>query len=227
MEHKDLQILTTDYIESLGYEVTELYPQVFLVKDFLTDEDVTDIYEVINSTDEETWKKHYMDGLVMLSEQKYGRTDIDNLVAEGLLEITDNWADKTLSFMHLEIRNRINIRLEKFFNKIDGLNPNGVGTIQRQYEGVPLKAHIDNHADPSLVYAAVIYLNDDYTDGELFFTKLGLRLKPPAKSLMIFATGEDYEHGVEAPGPGPLRYVLPCFIGKKDFYPVRNNNPSY
>lgn len=224
MAHEDLQILTVEHIESLGYKATELYRQVFLIEDFLTQQDIDDVFEVINAADEETWKKHYMDGLRMLSEQKYGRTDIDNLVEEGLLEITDGWVDKTLSFMHLEIRNRINDKLEKVFSSIDGLNANGVGTVQRQYAGVPLKAHVDNHADPSLVYAAVMYLNDDYTDGELFFTKIGLRLKPKAGSLMVFATGEEHEHGVEAPGEGPYRYVLPCFIGKKDFYKDYQHN---
>lgn len=218
MGHEDLQTLTKEHIESLGYKVEELYRQVFLVKDFLKQEDIDDILNIINTTDEEEWTKHYMDGLKMLSEQKYGRTDIDNLVKEGLLEITDNWSDKTLSFTHADVRERINERLGKIFESVNDLNPNGVGTIQRQYAGVPLKAHVDNHSDPSLVYAAVIYINDDYTDGELFFTKIGIRLKPPAGSLMIFATGEEHEHGVDAPGEGPYRYVLPCFIGKKDFY---------
>lgn len=223
MDHVDLQTLSVEHIESLGYKATELYRQVFLVEDFLTQQDIDEIFDVINDADEEAWNKHYIDGLRMLSEQKFGRTDIDNLIKEGLLEVTDGWADKTLSFMHLGIRNRLNDRLEKIFNKIDGLNPNGVGTIQRQYAGVPLKAHIDNHADPSLVYAAVIYVNDDYTNGELFFTRIGLRIKPKAGSLMVFATGEEHEHGVEAPGEGPYRYVLPCFIGKKDFYKTQSH----
>ena len=42
---------------------------------------------------------------------------------------------------------------------------------------------------------------------------------------MVFATGEEHEHGVEAPGDGPYRYVLPCFIGKKVFY--KNTNSQY
>jgi hypothetical protein len=218
MEHNELQTLTIDHIKSLGYNVEEIHKQVFWIKDFLTQQELDDVFEVINNATEEEWTHHYMDGLRMLSEQKYGRTDLDNLVEEGLLEITDGWVDKTLSFMHTPIRNKLNEKLRLVFEKVDGVNPKGVGTIQRQYAGVPLKAHIDNHADPSLVYAAVMYLNDDYTDGELYFSNFGIEFKPNTGSMMVFATGEEYEHGVRAPGEGPYRYVLPSFIGRSNFY---------
>jgi hypothetical protein len=218
MEHLELQKVTLQHIKSLGYDVEELYPQVFWIKDFIAQDEIDDVFDIINNTPEEDWSQHYMDGLRMLSRQKYGRDDIDNLVKEGLLEITDGWVDKTLSFMDAPIRNKLNEKLSSIFDGIEGINPKGVGTIQRQYEGVPLKEHVDNHADPSLVYAAVIYLNDDYTGGELFFNQIGIEMKPHAGSMMLFATGEEYEHGVNAPGPGPYRYVLPSFIGKKNFY---------
>lgn len=224
MGHEDLQILTADHLRSLGYDVEELYDQVFWIKDFLTDKDIDDVFDVINAATEEDWSKHYMDGLRMLSELKYGRTDIDNLVSEGLLEITDGWVDKTLSFMNTDVRGRLNKKLQEVFSSIDGIDPKGVGTIQRQFEGVPLKAHVDNHADPSLVYAAVMYLNDDYTDGEIYFSNLNIELKPHKGSMLVFATGEKHEHGVKPPGPGPHRYVLPSFIGKTNFY--KDNKPS-
>ena len=218
MGHEDLQKVSLEKIKQLGYDVEELYPQVFWIKDFITQGEIDEVFDIINNTPEEDWSQHYMDGLKMLSRQKYGRDDSDNLVEEGLLEITDGWVDKTLSFMDAPIRNKLNEKLSAIFEDVEGINPKGVGTIQRQYEGVPLKEHVDNHADPSLVYAAVIYLNDDYTDGELYFNQIGIEMKPHAGSMMLFATGEKYEHGVKAPGPGPYRYVLPSFIGKTNFY---------
>lgn len=220
MDYEKFQILTAEHISSLGYDVEELYPQVFWIKDFLTKDEISRVTDVISSATEEEWTHHYMEGLEMLSRQKFGRDDIDNLVAEGLLEITDGWVDKTLSFMHTPIRDELNTKLSEIFSDINGIDPKGVGTIQRQYEGAPLKEHVDNHADPSLVYAAVMYINDDYTDGEIYFTKLGIEFKPHAGSLMIFATGEMYEHGVRAPGAGPHRYVLPCFIGQSGYYAI-------
>lgn len=222
MKSIDNEKLTIEHIQSLGYDVEEIYPQVFWIKDFLTDNEISLVMDVINSATEEEWSHHYIDGLKMLCRQKYGRDDLDNLVNEGLLEVTDGWVDKTLSFMHTPVRDQLNEKLSEIFQHLDGIDPKGVGTIQRQYEGVPLFEHIDNHADPSLVYAAVMYINDDYTDGELYFTKIGIEFKPHAGSLMIFATGDEYEHGVRAPGPGPHRYVLPCFIGKAGYY----SNPS-
>ena len=222
MDNEKYQVLSIEHLHSLGYDVEEMYPQVFWIKDFLTDQEIRDVKDIIEIATEEEWTHHYMEGLRMLSYQKFGRTDLDNLVEEGLLEITDGWVDKTLSFMDAPIRDQLNKKLSAIFANIEDVNPKGVGTIQRQYEGTPLKEHVDNHADPSLVYAAVMYINDDYTDGEIFFTKLGIEFKPNAGSLMIFATGELYEHGVRAPGPGPKRYVLPCFIGLENYYPFTN-----
>lgn len=222
MEDNKVEKLTLEHIQSFGYDVDELYPQVFWIKNFLTQDEIDMVMDFINSATEEQWSHHYMDGLKMLSMQKYGRDDIDNLVSEGLLEITDGWVDKTLSFIHTPLRDHLNDKLSEIFDCLDGIDPKGVGTVQRQYEGAPLFEHIDNHADPSLVYAAVMYINDDYSDGELYFTKIGIEFKPHAGSLMIFATGEEYEHGVRAPGAGPHRYVLPCFIGKAGYY----TNPS-
>lgn len=218
LDYEKYQTLSLEYLQSLGYDVEELYPQVFWIKDFLTQREIDDVFEVINSVDEEVWTHHYMEGIRMLAKQKYNRTDIDKMIEEGLIEITDGWSDKTLSFVDTPIRNELNVKLEQVFEQLPDVNPKGVGTIQRQYEGVPLHEHIDSHSDPSLIYAAVMYLNDDYTDGELYFSHIGLEFKPNAGSLMIFATGPEYIHGVRAPGKGPLRYVLPCFIGKKDFY---------
>lgn len=222
MQSENNQKLDIEHIKLLGYDVEEIYPQVFWIKDFLTHDEIDLVMAVIRSATEEEWSHHYMDGLRMLSRQKYGRDDLDNLIKEGLLEVTDGWVDKTLSFMHTPVRDQLNDKLSQIFEHLDGIDPKGVGTIQRQYEGVPLFEHIDNHADPSLVYAAVMYINDDYTDGELYFTKIDIEFKPHAGSLMIFATGDEYEHGVRAPGAGPHRYVLPCFIGKAGYY----TNPS-
>jgi hypothetical protein len=85
MEHSELQKVTKEHIASLGYDVEELYPQVFWIKDFITQDEINQVFEIINSTPEEDWSQHYMDGLRMLSRQKYGRDDIDKLVEEGLL----------------------------------------------------------------------------------------------------------------------------------------------
>lgn len=218
------KILTLNYIKKLGYDVEELDYRIFLIKNFITDQELKKMIKIANSASEDEWSHHYMEGVREIAKLKFGRSDIENLVKEGLYEITDNWVDKNLSIKDYELKKTLDARCQELFNFTNKLEFGGCGTIQRQYDGVPLKDHVDNHTDPSLDYAMVFYLNDDYLDGEVFFVKQGIELKPPPKSVLIFPTGEDWRHGVKAPGPGPHRYVIPTFIRRKNFWKKHEKN---
>ena len=218
------KILTKEYIESLGYEVEEIDYRIFLIKNFTKPEEVRQIVEQAESASQEEWEFHYMEGVRNLAKLKFGRTDIDNLVEEGLYEITHNWHDKNLRIADWGLATKLNERAQQVFNFRDDLHFNGCGTIQRQYEGVPLKDHVDNHTDPSLEYAAVFYLNDDYVDGEVYFVEQNIKLRPDPGDLLVFPTSEGWRHGVHAPGAGPVRYIIPGFISRKDFWDKHQEN---
>lgn len=215
--------LTKKYIEELGYEVEEVSYRIFLIKDFISEDERLKIINIANSASQEDWEYHYMQGVLEMARLKFGREDIDNLVEEGLYQITNNWIDKTLIISD-KVRDKIAKRAQKIFDFRDDLVFNGCGTLQRQYEGVPLIAHVDNHTDNSLEYAAVFYLNDDYTGGEVYFVKQGIEMRPPIRSLLVFPTSDEWEHGVREVGPGPHRYVIPSFIAKKDFWKKHKEN---
>ena len=85
-------------------------------------------------------------------------------------------------------------------------------------DGVELKAHTDQYTDPSIRYATIIYINDDYNGGEIFFTNKNLELKPKPGSLLIFPGNDEFNHGVRHVQSGPIRYVLVGFIKEKGFY---------
>jgi predicted 2-oxoglutarate/Fe(II)-dependent dioxygenase YbiX len=85
-------------------------------------------------------------------------------------------------------------------------------------EGVQLKAHTDQHTDPSIRYATIIYLNDNYNGGELFFANKDLEIKPRAGSLVVFPGTDEFNHGVRHVKSGPIRYVLVGFIKVINFY---------
>lgn len=65
------------------------------------------------------------------------------------------------------------------------------------------------HAD---VYplASLLYLNDDYQGGDLFFSKQNMNISPSAGSLLVFDGGEDHTHGVTEITEG-VRYVFVAF----------------
>jgi hypothetical protein len=59
-------------------------------------------------------------------------------------------------------------------------------------KGVELKSHTDQHTDPSIHYATIIYINDDYVDGELFFPNKDISLRPKPGDLLFFPGNEEY-----------------------------------
>lgn len=202
-------------IKKIGYRYEDLGQDVILIYNFLLDTEINKILEKIDSLTQKDWENHYMQGVIGLAQRKYGRTDIENLVDEGLVEITHHWKDKNVG-LDYEISEPITERIRKIFSESNELMFDGVGTIQRQYEGAELREHVDDHSDPLIKYAVIMYINDDYSEGELFFRNLDLKIVPPAKSLLIFPSGEKYLHGVMPPGPGPYRYVLPSFVRTKN-----------
>lgn len=199
------------HIESLGYQVDQLYEGIFLIKNFLTNEEVAPLWEIINSASQEDWEKDYRDSQIELARRKYGRVDIDNLISEGIMEYTYGWADKAIAIPK-EYTESLNKKISELFYFDKSLWYGDIDTIQRQYSGAKLEEHVDSDGDPDILYAVIGYLNDDYIDGELFFPNIGLEIKPPKNSIIIFPNGELYKHGVRAPSDGPLRYALPTFV---------------
>jgi hypothetical protein len=202
-----------------GYSVTEITPELLSVDNFLSKEQLDTFCNIINNTSQEDWEIEYFANLKTFCMTKFGRDDVDNLVAEGKFEITQNWKDKNFNIMHEEIH-------APMYNNLNSMvissNPNlhlsGLATIQRMQPGVELKSHTDQHTDPSIVYATIIYLNDDYIDGELFFPNLDIKLKPKSGTLLFFPGNEEYQHGVKHVGEGPIRYVLVGFIKENNHY---------
>jgi hypothetical protein len=215
----NIDMLTKEYLYNKGYAATEIADQIFIIENFLSEEDRIELLKIGSDATQEDWEGAYLDNMEDFCEAKFGRRDIHNLVAEGKLELTTNWNDKILKIDNLSVTRKINDSIRNLFDGIDGIGSHSaVGIIQRQYEGVALTEHVDNHTDPSLVYALVAYLNDDYNGGEVFFSKFGISIKPKAGTLLAFPTTEQWTHGVTEVEAGPVRYVLPIFISRDGFY---------
>jgi hypothetical protein len=205
------------------YSTEVFHEQILFIKNFLKPEELEEILGIIKKTKNEEWFIEYTKNLARFCMEKFGRSDVDNLVAEGKFEITQGWEDKNLNIINEEISLKLHARLSDLLRLADtSLELTGFGTLQRMQPGVELKAHTDQHTDPSIKYAAILYLNNDYTDGTLFFkNKENSDLRPEPGTLLIFPGNEEYEHGVRHVGEGPIRYVTVGFIKTKDFY--KNN----
>lgn len=211
-----------EQIKDNGFSFESVIPDLTLIEDFLSEEEVQYILDIIDRTPDEVWKIEYLSNLKRFCLEKFGRDDVDNLVAEGKFEITRNWEDKNLNISEDPIYRTIHSRLDRMVQLTDSsLELSGFATIQRMQPGVELTSHTDQHTDPSIKYASILYLNDEYKDGQLFFKNKDIELRPKPGSLLIFPGNEEFEHGVRHVGEGPIRYVLVGFIKIKDFY--KNN----
>jgi hypothetical protein len=221
-------MLTLDDFLANGLNAEEIHPQLFMIHDFLTDADLQDLDQIIATIDEDGWSQLYLRNIKSMARETFGMDDLDLLVKEGKIRLTEGWIDKVALLEDTDLRNRLKDRIHSSLVGAEIYEVPGFGTIQRQYEGVPLKAHVDQDGDQLIAYAAVAYITDDYTDGELYFPRIGLELKPKRGTLMIFPGSSDFEHGVHAVGPGPVRYVIPAFIAYNDeSLAAKTDTPRY
>lgn len=209
-------------LEDGGFVVDEIVDNVIIVENFLSKDDLKIITDIIDNLPEEDWMIEYTQNLKRFCLEKFGRDDVDNLVAEGKFEITVGWQDKNYNLENEPVTHNIIERLSHFVSMADpSLEASGLKTLQRMQEGIQLKAHTDQDTDPSIRYATIIYINDNYNGGELFFSNKDIEIKPKPGSLIIFPGTNEFNHGVRHVQAGPIRYVLVGFIKVIDFY--KNN----
>ena len=84
-------------------------------------------------------------------------------------------------------------------------------------KGSCLPPHTDNsnpdgssHSTPWRDFSSIVYLNDDYEGGELYFTAQDRVLKPRRGMLVAFSAGYHHEHGVLKVTQG-RRITMPAF----------------
>lgn len=215
-----MEVFLKKEFDDAGYKTEVFHDHVLFIENFITSEELNTILNIIDVTPEEDWSIEYTKNLVRFCMEKFGRDDVENLVAEGKFEITKNWADKNLNIVTEPISMILQRRLGVLLELADpSLELAGFGTLQRMQEGVELKSHTDQYTDPSIRYAAILYINDNYKGGTLFFkNKENSDLKPKPGTLLIFPGNEEFEHGVRHVEKGPIRYVTVGFIKVKGFY---------
>lgn len=84
-------------------------------------------------------------------------------------------------------------------------------------EGQGMPVHVDNahpdgseHGTPHRDFAAVLYLNEEFEGGEVYFPLQGVRLKPSTALLIGFPGSSVSPHGVTPVRTGE-RFTMPCW----------------
>lgn len=81
--------------------------------------------------------------------------------------------------------------------------------MARFSEGYGMHEHFDSTKPNDI--ATLIYLNSDYSGGEIYFPELGIEIKPNAGDLICFPDTPDFVHGVK-PITNGIRYTSPRWI---------------
>jgi Rps23 Pro-64 3,4-dihydroxylase Tpa1-like proline 4-hydroxylase len=184
-------LITLEKIKSLGFESYQLEKNIFLIKNFLSENILNKILIEINSLNEKDWQKNPMMG---------------------------EWENKFYDLKQKEIVDLIKIELNKLASLEDGLFCKGGNQVLRQTPGNGMNAHIDGMGGPEekyyRMYAIIIYLNEDFEGGELHYLKKGITLKPEKNSLILFKTIDEYVHEVKKVKGKKTRYCMPLFLFK-------------
>jgi hypothetical protein len=114
-------------------------------------------------------------------------------------------------------RDRCAERIQKFFKDPKPLWADTVQLVKWP-PGQGMPSHADNaepdgrpHRTPYRKYASVVYLNGNYTGGELFIKPLKIKIMPK-KGLMVGFKGDfSHEHGV-IPVKEGMRYTMPMWF---------------
>jgi predicted 2-oxoglutarate/Fe(II)-dependent dioxygenase YbiX len=209
MELKD-QIKTN--LDNLGYEYEQLADDAFLVHNILSEEERQAFHNLANETLPPQWYFFYLKELEEKAKDLYGRVDIATLISEGKLMLIPRNMSQVRSTEE-DLENEVTA----LTNRVNEIMPpeyptTRYGVMQRHYKGVGLEDHRDTDCNPSLEFATVVYLNENYEGGYLYFKDddLTTQIKPPAGSMMLFRASR--LHGVTEVTSEGQRYVLTSFI---------------
>lgn len=118
--------------------------------------------------------------------------------------------------------------IEKFY-KIT-TKSNGTVSIATWRIGDSLEPHADKEDEmgnpnpfPDNDIASVIYINDDYEGGEIYFPIQDIKIKPSAGDLAFFPGDKNYLHGVTKILSG-TRYTIPAFWTVESLLPRLDSN---
>lgn len=177
----------------------KLAPDIYVIENFITEDQQLRVLEFANSLSEEDWHKILTHRDFFYGKQYFGD------YPDVFREITDT------------IKNIIN---SAYWDKV-------FFSLQRHKDGHSMSAHKDNHtkSDDIIRYGLCLYYNDDYEGGALNYPELNITHKPKARSLVIH--GGNILHGTTKVEGDAKRYFSTCFIKGSADFPVTLNQDMF
>ena len=179
----------------------DLDTNIFLYNNFITKEESDILLNYAKSSNEEDWLEvvHQNENLLKKSPKFYNKYQ----------EFKKDWDKTTLPIKNIQIVEQIKNRCQEVLGP-DLLVTNDIYRIKRITDGRSISVHFDDSLNFSLMLGIVIYLNDDFQGGEIYYPEKNLSYKPQSRAMIIHPANEEYRHGINEV-IGNTRYCLAFF----------------
>lgn len=184
-------------------KIKKIDPNIFMFKDFINKEESQKLINIAKNAGEEEWANYNY-------TEKGPNDEWDDRIL--MLEKCNDF-DSSVKELTDDIFNRIKQSVGDVLKK-DIYEYIGFNTIYRSIIGQEMKTHSDSGLGPSFKYGVVLYLNDDYTGGEIYYPNVDVEVKPEACSMILHPAHEAYRHGVKKVSAG-TRYSMTSFLRLK------------
>ena len=170
-------------------EIRSLGEDIWEITDFLSEEEQSIFLFALNFSASNLWKVDETAG-----------------VWSGRSVLIESFGNLTIKNVALDVEQRLS-SLFTNYTFIHQLNH-----FLRASEGQGMDVHTDNVEPPDKVnmFGIVIYLNDDYEGGEIYYPEIGLSHKPLARSMVVHRASR--AHGVHPVTGNNVRYVMTSFV---------------
>jgi Rps23 Pro-64 3,4-dihydroxylase Tpa1-like proline 4-hydroxylase len=167
---------------------------------FITQVEGIDFEKLIYSYPEEVWKA----GGIAKSRYKTVKwlnkdTDLRSADSTEICNVLKKFLEETIDPIITNYADEKNIN----FNKKEY-------QLVRYKKGQFFKEHTDATEEYPRKISALLYLNDNYTGGEIVFTKKNISIKPIKNTLILFPSSEEFSHSAE-PVISGIKYVVVGF----------------
>ena len=187
-------------------EKVNIDKNIIMIKDIIAKEEADFLLNIAKNASSEDW-------------DAYRKS-----LGENSSLVNAAYGDWTKQMLWLELNPHLFIKTK---NLLDDINERCIRIINDHYKTFyfldPLyniykfrhedfmKEHHDSGLSPKIKMGAVLYLNDNFDGGELYYPKLDLQIKPIARSLVVHPAGMIYRHGVNKVLNGE-RFSLAGFV---------------
>ena len=191
-------------------KVNRLSPDIYEIEDFVSIDEQTAILDYCKSLDESEWWRS--------SDPRQGAPN--NPEYEKGFFFGKQILGELPSVFH-----DIDDKVQNIFDDVLYVDP---VSLQRHPSGTAMDAHTDywnKDLDYYIRYGIVIYYNDDYLGGEIYYPSLDFSHKPKARSLVMH--GGNIPHGTTEVTSDGYRYFSTSFVRGTADSPVLLNHSIF